>query len=90
MNYTKRGNLTDSFVLFESVEAEISFAGVLRPLDIKKIAIDTATPKIPTSNKLPSVRFNWIADRGAGAGVLIQLKSINNEVIDERHTFHVF
>ncbi len=90
MNYTKRGDLTDSFVLFESVEAEISFTGVLRPLNIKKKAIDTATPKIPTSNIPPSVRFNGIADRGAGAGVLIQLKSINYEVIDARHTFHVF
>ncbi len=85
MNYTKRGNLTDSFVLFESVEAEISFTGVFCRLHIKNEAIDTATQRIPTSNKPPSVRFNGIADRGAGAGVLIQLQSINYEVVDEKH-----
>ncbi len=72
--YTIISNLTISSVLLEPVVPEISFTSVLCFLHIKKDAIDTATQRIPTSIKPPSVRFNGIAEGGAGAGVLIMFQ----------------
>ncbi len=77
-------NLTNSLVLLGPEEPESSFTEAFCRLNTKNVAIDKATKNIPTSNNPPSVRFNGIADGGAGAGVLIMFQP-NDKVFIANH-----